>query len=390
MTEQVTSQLERPLANNQARYHQALKRGNAYNAREDWKRAFHSFRVALAEAPQAPEAYAGLGEACFGLKMVDRALESYKLAARYSRGDLQYLERVADLQERLGLLLEAARTYMAVAEIQLRHRQLDEAVYNWERAVRLEPALLGAHRRLAMVHQRQRNVRGAIREYLAIARILQGRGQQQQALQMCHAALRLDPGNEDVLMAMRLVTHGEGALREEEPLPAPEAPPALVRETTPPSEEDQQRVEMADTVRQIATVFEDERRQWQQAQQPQAPADPLSLATRRAQDELADEIFRDEEGEADFYGVGPNGLSKLERDALIGQGIDFQSRGDLPNAVTCYEKAVAGGLRLPAAYFTLGMLYLQQGKIRRARAAFLRAGKDVSYRPPIKLAMVRS
>ena len=85
--------------------------------------------------------------------------------------------------------------------------------------------------------------------------------------------------------------------------------------------------------------------------------------------------------------MGPNGLSKLERDALIGQGIDFQIRGDVTNAVTCYEKAVAGGLRLPAAYFTLGILYLQQGNMRRARAAFVHAGKDVSYRLPIKMAM---
>lgn len=392
------------MADNQTRYEEALRRGQAYNAAEHWRRAFHMFHAALEIVPQAPEAYAGLGEACFGLRMLDHALESYKMAARYSRGDLRYLEKVADLQERLGLLSEAAKTYMAAGELQLRQRQLEQSVFNWERAVRLEPALLGAHRRLAMVHQRQDNVRGAVRECLAIARILQDRGQRGQALKMCHAALRLDPGNEDALMAIKLVQEGAAAVGEEEPAReeavTPESPEAEVAFEEAPrvpaveqlelTEEEHEREEMADTVRQIATVFEEERRQWQQKQQPQAPADPLALATQRAQNELAEEIFRDEEGEADLYGVGPEGLSKLERDALIGQGMDFQSRGDVANAIACYEKAVAGGLRLPAAFFTLGLLYLQAGKRRHARAAFLQAGRDHDYRAPAKLAMAEA
>lgn len=416
------------MTSDQRRYKEALRRGRAYNDDEDWSRAVDMFRIALQEAPQSPAAYAGLGEACFGLKRLGRALDSYKLAARYSRGDLQYLERVADLQERLGLLSEAARTYMAAGELQLRRHQLEQAIYNWERAVRLEPDLLGAHRRLAMVHQRQRNVRGAIREYLAIARIFQYQGLRRQALQMCHAALRLDPDNEDAQLALRLVREGVAALGEEAPfVPEPEeeeiparvegegvvqepaaepemamqpaqkevpAAQASVAQARGPQQPaviaDGEQEEMAETVRQIATAFEEERQAWQQSQEPQGPVDALDLAKRRAQDELAEEIFREEEGDEDLYGSGPDGLSKLERDALIGQGIDFQSRGDSKNAIICYEKAVAGGLRLPAAYFTLGMLYLENGRRRHAHAAFVRAGRDTSYRPPIKLALVRA
>lgn len=400
---------------NQRQYREALQQGQAYNDQANWQRALQSFRTALTVDPESPEGYAGLGEACFGLKMLDRALESYKLAARYSRGDLQYLVRVADIQERLGQLQDAARTYMAAGELQLRNRQLEEAIYNWERAVRLDPALLGAHRRLAMVHQRQDNVRAAVREYLAIARILQERGQDRQALQMCRAALRLDPENEDIRLAMRLVQEGppqpEDELQEVgspqpamaeaaivEPVaaepaaaePAVAEPPVAeppvaepVREKAPAGP-----LTITETVRQITEAFEEERRQWQSAQEPQQPQDALALATRRAQDELAEEIFREEEGDEDLYGSGPQGLSKLERDALIGQGIDFQSRDDTANALACFERAVAGGLRLPAAFFTLGLLYLQQGRRRRARAAFAHAGKeDVSYREGILLAL---
>lgn len=362
------------MAKDRRRYEEALRRGQRLNQQQQWKPAFQAFRVALSEFPQEPEAYAGLGEACFGLKMLDRALDSYKLAARYSRGDIRHLQRVADLQERLGQLGEAARTYMAAGELQLRQRQLDAAIANWQRAVRLEPSLLGAHKRLAMVFQRQDNVKAAVREYLAIARVLQMRGEQRRALQMCEAALRLDPENEDVLMAMELVRHGEKALEEEK---------AVEVAAPPPSEEATEADEMAETVRQIAEAFEEERKSWQREQVRAQADDPVAQALRRAQDELAEEIFREED--ASEAGT----LSKLERDALIGQGMDFQARGQGRRAITCYEKAVAGGLALPGAYFTLGALYLEQGERARAQKAFKRAARDQGYVPAIRLAWTR-
>ena len=359
------------MAQNRRRFEEALRRGRAYNEQEAWREAFQMYRVALGEVPQSPEAFAGLGEACFGLRMLDRALESYKRAARYSRGDIQYLQRVADLQERQGQLQEAAKTYMAAGELQLRQQNLDTAIANWQRAIRLEPGLLGAHRRLALVFQRQGNTKAAVREYLAIARTLQMRGKQQKALQVCQAALRLDPGNEDVQMAIDLVQHGEAALADEEPQAEPAAPEA-----------ERERDEMTETVRQIASAFEEERRHWQLAQQAQ-PDDVVSVAARRAQDELAEEIFREEDEEA-LYGAGTAGMSKLERDAFIGQGMDFQARGQAERAIEYYERAINGGLSLPAAYFTVGMLYAELGETRRARQALARAARNPAYHTAIR------
>ena len=48
-----------------------------------------------------------------------------------------------------------------------------------------------------MAFQRKGNSRGAVREYLAIARILDMQGDSKKALQMCRAAMRLDPDNPD-------------------------------------------------------------------------------------------------------------------------------------------------------------------------------------------------
>lgn len=110
---------------------------------------------------------------------------------------------------------------------------------------------------------------------------------------------------------------------------------------------------------------------------------------RIAQDELAEEIFRDDEDEI-LDQRGPQRLSKLERDALIGQGMDFQARGEIGQAIACYERAIAGGLRLPAALFTLGTLYLKQGERGKARQAFARAAQDSRYVRAMKLAWQRS
>ena len=359
------------MAQNQELYRQKMREGLLLSRARDYKRAAYAFRSALQEYPNQPAPYAGLGEACFGLKQLDRALECYKLAARYSRGDIRYLTRVADIQERLGQLRDASQTYMAAGEFMLRDRRLSAAIDHWERAIRLQADLLGAHQRLAMVFQRQGDVRRAVREYLAIARILQARGDEAQALRVCEAALRLDPGNVDVLTAIELVRYGEAAFDDDDPhimAPLPEDDEAAI----------------ADTIRQMAAVFESER-----DGPAKAPDSPVVAARHLAQEQLAEEIFREEADDELMYGAADGQMSKLERDALIGQGIDFESRGRRVEAIACYEQAVAGGLDIPAVYFVLGLLYLDLGNIERGRRAMSRAARAAVYRAPAQAALQR-
>jgi len=366
------------VANNRPRYEEALNRGAMYSSREMWKDAFGAYRVAIAEFPKEPAPYAGLGEACLGLKQLDKALECFKLAAKYSRGDVTYLKKVADIQERQGQLSDAAKTYTAVGEFLLRQRKLDEAIGNWERAIRLDSNLLGPHRRLAMIFQRQNKKRDAVREYLAIARILQTQGDNRKALQMCQAALRLDPENKDVLTAVDLIRHGEAAYTEPEP-----------EDTVVPgvSEEEQAEADaLTETVRQMAAIFEAEARNLPPAPVHQVSMDPVDVARRLAQEQIAEEIFR-EEDESDMEAAG---LSKLERDALLGQAVDFESRTQIDDAIGCYEKAIGGGLRMPAAFFSLGLLYLQRHDFPKAKRALGHAVKDNHYREAAQLAFTRA
>ena len=362
------------MAKNRARYEKALEKGQAYNAAGKWDKALGAFRVAIDEFPKQAAPYAGIGEACLGLKHLDRALECYKIASRYSGGAMAYLQKVADIQERLGHLTEAGRTYSAIGEISLRRRQLDEAIDFWQRATRLEPGLLGAHRRLAMVFQRQGKAREAVREYLAIARILQMQGEKRKALQMCQAALRLDPDNQDVLKAVELIRLGEEAFGEEA---EEEEAPVLAEE---PAESD----DMTATVRQMAAVFEADRQSRQPAPES-VSVGPVETARRLAQDRLAEEIFREEDEDDE-----ETGLSKLERDALIGQGMDFELRGQASEALKCYRQAINGGLNLSSAYFVLGLLYLDKGQGDEAEAALRIAARDPAFAEASRAALTQA
>ncbi len=362
------------MAGNEAKYQSAVRQGESFLSAHKWREAIAAFRLALAEFNERPAVYAGLGDACVGLKELGRALDCYKLAARFSRGDIDALLQVADIQERLGFLSEAGRTYLAAGELLLRRQELDAAVGQWERAVRLEPNLLAAHQRLAMVFQRQDDARGAVREYLAIARILDRRGEKKKALKICRAALRLDPTNGDIQTAMKLIEQGEEAYPElavEKPIMEPPARPAA----------DDGEEGIFGAVRQMASVFEAERSTWAlTTEQHRDQQDPVRQGQELAEDVLTAEIFRADE-EDDY---SQEGMIKLERDALIGQALDFAQRGEFGQAIRCFRQAIDGGLDLPAAHFYLGFLLVRSGRPKESYPWLKKAAADRRYNRAIR------
>jgi tetratricopeptide (TPR) repeat protein len=351
-----------------ARYEAALKRGHSFSWDQRWPEAIKAFEQAAVAAANQPAPYAGLGMAYLETGNLEKALHNYKLAARYSNGDLIYLKHVGDVQERLGQLDEAGRTYMAMGEIQLKRRKLDEAVGNWLRAVRLEPGLVGAHQRLATVYQRQGLISNAIREYLAIARIYYSRGAPQQALKICHAALELDPRNADVHTAIDLIQQGEA-------LPELEAGPIAATRAGAMADDEG---DAGETLRRMADAMEADRL-GQVLPGQVAPSSPVLDAARLAEQQLAAAFFEDSPDDRSPVGAGGR-LSKLERDALISKGLDFHRRGRMDEAITLFEQAISGGESSPAARFSLGLLY--QAKMRHSAAirALQHTLQDGEYR----------
>lgn len=332
------------MAQNRARFEEALERGHSFGWDQRWNDAIREFEKALQEFSNEPAPYAGLGMAYFELKRYEPALENYKKAARLSQGDIMYLQRVAQLQEQLKRGREAAQTYLAIGEVQLRRRLLDEAVENWNRAVILDPNALRGHQRLAQVYQRQGVIPAAVREYLAIARILQAQGDPEKAMQACQAALQLDSRNADVLTAIELLRQGEALSSHFEPDTNPV--PLTNRAVTGLLGDD------------IVPVNDG--------------SSPAQEAQRIAMERLAEVFFGDDEENED--------LTATMKDALIVQALDFQTRGMVNEAISAYEKAIEAGARDMAVHYNLGLLYQDKLRFSDAIGQFEIAVQDSDYR----------
>ncbi len=334
------------MAGNRARYEEALNNGHSYIWDEKWELAIKEFEVAAQMSPNDPAPYDGLGTAYSRLKKLDKALENFKLAARYSRGDIIYLRQVADMQEQLGQGEEAGKTYMAIGEVELNRRRLNDAMDNWLRAVRLDPNLLKAHQRLASVYEKQGVVPNAIHEYLAIARILNKQGEREKALQACQLALRLDPRNADVLTAIEMIKSGR-------PIKAGSAPVAQASGLTG---------------RLVNRLMADEGGNG--LQKRAETATPVQDAHRMAMEQLAGDLFGD--GELD--------ARMLKRTALVSQALDYQRRGMTNEAISAYEQVISAGVNSAAAHFNLGMLYQDKLRFEDAIKEFEFAVRDHEYR----------
>jgi tetratricopeptide (TPR) repeat protein len=344
------------MANNRARYEEALNRGHSYIWDQRWQEAIESFELARSEIANEPAPYAGLGAAYLELNDLEKALKNYKQAARFSRGEVIYLRQIADVQEQLGQYSEAGKTFMAIGEIELGRNHLDEAMNNWHRAVRLEPNLLRAHQRLASIYQRQGAMRNAIQEYLAIARILQGQGEKTKALQACQLALQLDPRNPDILTAIELVKQGQPIFGGAE-----EAPRANGKGGS-------------GLLHRVSADLAQDAREWSPDEQVVETAAPVEEAKQTAMEQLAVELFGDDDSDITLT------PAVVERGHLISQALDYQRRGMVNEAIDAYENALASGLSGAAAHFNLGLLYQDKLRFEDAIREFDISVQDQEYR----------
>ena len=310
-----------------------------------WREAIDLLEVARSEFPDDPVPYARIGQAYFELQELEQGLRYYQQAVRLNPNDVVALGRIADGLERLGRLEEAARTYMAVAEAYLRIREADRAISHWERATRLDPGLLSARQRLALIYQQRGRQRDAVREHLAIARIYQRKGEIRQAALACKAALEIDPGNTDVLTAVALLR--QGSIIEDEQAPAAAEEPSAGR---------------------AAVDWDDDAEN-----ETAAGGTPVEEARQTALADLAGIVF-----EEDVAGVSTR-LAKADRDALISRAIELQTRGEIDEAISAYEQAIEGGVHQAAAHFNLGLLYQERLRLDEAIAQLTIAVRDPEY-----------
>ena len=310
------------MSGNRQRHEEAMSRGAQFAWDSDWRQAIEQFEIARSEFPDDPVPYIRIGQAYLESVEYDEALRFYQQAARLDPRNVVTLGRVADVLERSGQLGDAARVYLAVAEVHLKERSLDPAIANWERATRLDPNLLSARQRLALIYQRMGYTRDSIREHLALARIYQLRGDIQQAAAVCKSALEMDPGNLDILAAVALLR--QGVMMEEVPdEPPPSGPPSLAPSPSLGAS-------VTDAVRTAAQAFESSQvLGWEEEAEPEdeGGGSPVEEARQAALANLAGIVFEEDSAGADAM------LSKADRDALISKAIELQTRGEIDEAI---------------------------------------------------------
>ncbi len=332
-------------------YDKAIRAGLKAAWEGRWQKAVEAYQQALAEMPDDPVVHNHLGLAYLELKQFQPALEAYHQASRLAPNDPAPLRRIAEIHEQLGQPQAAADAFFSVGELYQRQRTWTQAIQAFQRAVQLHPDHLPARLALAELYAELDQPQRAAAEHLGLARVLQRQGQIEKALDQCRRALELDARNAEArALAEALHLRSTAPTAVAVPVEEPVAPP--------PVEEG---------------------------------ASPVDLARDMALGELADMVFEEAPtgAAADLSafkpGVAPAeaparpSLSRPQIDALIAQAIDFQTRGLLDEAITCYTRVIEAGVDRPAAHFNLGLLYQQRLRFEPAIAEFKKAARFPQY-----------
>jgi tetratricopeptide (TPR) repeat protein len=327
------------MAGNRAVYEEAVRRGAARAWEQRWEEAIAAYQQALDEFPDEPDALSGLGMALAGAGRAEEALPVLQRAASMVQENPVLQENLAQVLERLGRPQEAAQVYLQAADLYIRQQAQSLAVERWKDAVRADPTCIPAHVNLLRVYLAQQKHREAIAEYLALATLYRDRGETEKAMELCQYALKLDPRHPDILALM-------DALRYGIPTSVGTGPLEALAEELP-------------------------------GERPEGET-PVETARRTALAQLAEVVFEETPPQTGPLILRP--LSKREIDTLISRAIDCQARGEVDEAVACYEEVLRGGVVEPAVNFNLGLLYQQKLQLEDAIAQFQQSVSSPQYR----------
>jgi tetratricopeptide (TPR) repeat protein len=346
-------------------FQEAMNQGHSAAWDQTWDKAVDLYRQALEISPNNPKALTSLGLAFYELQRFKEALACYQLAAKNSPQDPLPLEKVAELNERLGNITQASKVYMLAGDLYAKNRDLNKAVGSWTRVIRLHPEHLVARSRLAMVYERLGRKQQALNEYLAISSLLQHVGEVQKAIQTVNHALQILPGSNEATQALALLKTGQL-------LPKP----VRLKGTTGPLSMTQVRLMDKEKAKEQASES----------------LDPIETARQKALAELAGLLFEQEtttdqsverrDLQSIMHGTGTTPSKQVDQTKILlhlSQAIDLQARGKNTQAISELERVIETGLDHPAVYFDLGILLMDAGSLDGAARNLGRSVKAPEY-----------
>ena len=347
------------MAKNRKLFEDAMRAGAEAAWGKKWEQAITAHQRASTEFPNDTSALTSLGLAYYNAGQLKAALGPYQRASERAPDDPALYERAGQIQEELGASQEAAKAYLASAERYLSQPQSAHlALERWHDAIRAHPNSIQAHVKLLQYYQKQGQVREAVEQCMTLARIYNTQGQNDYAIQVCQHALKLTPNDTEVLAAIDKLRQGKSLIAE------PEDQASQAEPDDPVATEEPLDISVLDFGATMEAESAGER------------GSPIEITRQKALTDLAEIFFEDEVVMAP--GVTPR-LGKAEIDGLIGQAIDFQTRGKVDEAIKAYEKVAETGTEKTAVNFNLGLLYQEKLRFDEAVSQFERTVSHPEY-----------
>ena len=174
-------------------YQTWLNKGNDFAWASNWEQAVIAYQKAIELRQDDPIAYINLGLSLYESGQFRSALEVYQRVLSLNPGDLDALPKIAEIHAKLGEKLQAATSYLSLADNYMKARRPADAVRIWQKVVRYDPMNPIPYHRLANAYKRGRRLELAAQATVALARIHLEREQEQQALKFAQQAIKLHP-----------------------------------------------------------------------------------------------------------------------------------------------------------------------------------------------------
>ena len=150
-----------------------------------------------------------------------RAIAMYKKVNKLDPARLDIYEKLAELYVKQQLWMEAKSNYQVLADYLLKQENLPGAIAIYEKMVAIEPQNLQLHVKLADLFTQAKRIPEALREYAVVASALSERGAHEESIRVYEKALKLAPDNVEILrtlvpllLSLNQVEQARAALRK--------------------------------------------------------------------------------------------------------------------------------------------------------------------------------
>ena len=345
------------MAGDQKRFQTAMIHAEKFSQQANWGEAARAYRFALAEFPNNEAAITGFGKASLASGNVDFAERAFEQALKINPTNHEALQYLGEIQEKAGRIDAAAETYLRVGNMYAGRMDLESGIEFWQRSIALVPTQTEANRRLANAFVKLGQPRRAVRELLTLAAVFQQHNNRDQALQQIREADQLMPDEPAITAAYEALENGLAI-----------DPKAIeeIRFDAPASES----VELSTE----ESLWDEDPFAFDMFEADDTPKRGLlESAKQDAMAELANVAFED--------GANPN------HTMLIVQAIDLQATNNLFESANNYQKALREGMKRPALYFNLGILWSDLNQVEQAVEMFNISTQDRKYGLASRLAL---